>query len=354
MPITSKYYGRTADGREVYAYTLENAAGMRAEVIEYGCTLTQLWVRDKAGALRDVVLGYRTLEEYEAGDASIGAFVGRVANRIENARFAVGGQTYHLVPNDGPNHLHGALGRVVFKGRIVREGEGEDAGEALALFYHSPEGEDGFPGNLDVTVTYTLTEAGALVMDYRAETDAPTIVNFTNHSYFNLDGYDSRSVLEQTLRIDAAAFCEGNEQTCPTGRILPVEGTVFDFRTAKPIGADFARGDVQLAMAHGYDHNFVLDKRPGMLELACEAHSNVSGITLCAYTTQPGMQLYTGNYLDGAGTGKDGRPFQNHQAFCLETQHFPCTPSHPEFPSIELLPGEEYHETTAYAFSAQG
>ncbi len=353
MSITSQYYGRTQDGREVYSYTLTNSAGMRAEILEYGCVVRCLWVPDRSGVLRDVVLGYATLEEYEQGGATMGAFVGRCANRIENARFTVDGKTFQLEANDGPNHLHGTLERCVFKGHVVEEGEGENATQRLVLKTVSPEGEDGFPGNLEVTVTYTLTESNALVMDYTAVTDAPTIVNFTNHSYFNLDGQDSASALEQTLRIDAQEFCEGNEQICPTGRILPVEGTVFDFRQAKPIGRDFACGDGQLAMAGGYDHNFVLDKNGGMLELAAEAHSERSGITMRAYTTQPGMQLYTGNFLAGAGVGKNGRPFEPHQAFCLETQHYPCTPSHPEFPSVELWPKEEYHQTTAYSFSRE-
>ena len=343
MSITSAYYGRTQDGREVYQYTLENTQGMRVQVIEYGCTVTNLLVKDKTGAVRDVVLGYNTLEDYENGTASHGAFVGRYANRIENAMFTVGEKTYTLAANNGKNHLHGVLAKSVFKGKIEAD--------KLVLQYHSPDGEEGFPGNLDVTVTYSLTESGAFVLDYTATTDAATILNFTNHSYFNLEGQESASALCHTLQIDAKEFTEGNAETCPTGRILPVAGTPFDFRTAKPIGRDMDANDEQLEMANGYDHNFILDKEAGELAKVAVAHSDVSGITMETYTTQPGMQLYTGNFL-GTETvpGKNGVPFVKHQGFCLETQHYPCTPSHAEFPSVTLLPEDEYHETTIYKF----
>ena len=350
MSITGNYYARTSDGKEVYSYTLENAAGMRAVIIEYGCAVTELCVPDKNGALRDVVLGYRTLEEYEQGDAGMGAFIGRYANRIENACFTVDGKTYALEANNGPNHLHGVLGHRVFQGRILKEGHGEDEQQRLELKYKSPNGEDGFPGNLEVTVTYTLTDSGSLVMDYIASTDAPTIVNFTNHSYFNLDGQDGGTVHDHIVHIDACQFCEGNEQTCPTGRLLDVEGTPFDFRGERALREGLESDDAQIVMARGYDHNFVLDKSNGMLELAATVYSEVSGIEMKVYTTQPGMQVYTANSLGGSGVGKNGKPFVDHQAVCFETQHFPCTPSHPEFPPVELRPHEEYHQTTAYAF----
>ena len=346
MSITSAYYGRTQNGEEVYQYTLQNASGMRVQVIEYGCAITHIWVRDNAGEMRDVVLGYDTFEGYENGSASHGAFVGRYANRIENSVFTIDGKTYDLAPNDGKNHLHGVLARSVFKGRIEAD--------KLVLEYHSPNGEEGFPGNLEVAVTYSLTDSGAFVLDYIATTDAKTILNFTNHSYFNLDGQESACALAQTLQINANVFTEGNAETCPTGRILPVAGTPFDFTTAKPIGSEINADNAQLKMANGYDHNFVLDKEPGALEKVAVAHSNVTGITMETYTTQPGMQLYTGNFL-GAQTvpGKNGRAFVKNQGFCLETQHYPCTPSHPEFPSVTLMPEDEYHETTIYKFFAE-
>ncbi|MEG1322613.1 MAG: aldose epimerase family protein [Ruthenibacterium sp.] len=343
MAITSAYYGRTADGREVYQHTLCNDAGLRVCIIEYGCIITHIFVTDLQGEERDVVLGYNSLEDYEHGTASLGAFVGRVANRIEDAKFAVGGKTYTLTPNDGKNHLHGVLQNKVFESKI------ED--DKLVLFYRSPNGEEDFPGNLDVTVTYSLTESGALVLDYVANTDAATIVNFTNHSYFNLEGAASGSIAAQTLQIAASTFTESNSENCPTGRILPVAGTPLDFTTPQLIGLGLASDNAQIQMAGGYDHNFVLDKEPGRLARVAVAHADKTGITMETYTTQPGLQLYTANFLQNdTRAGKTGGIYGQHQAFCLETQHFPCAPSHPEFPSIVLLPEDEYHETTIYKF----
>lgn len=346
MSITSKYYGRTSTGEEIYQYTLENASGMRAEIIEYGCAVTNLWVRDNTGELRDVVLGYNTLEDYENGTSSIGAFIGRYANRIERSQFTLDGKTYYLEPNDGPNHLHGTFQRMAYKGSIV---DG-----SLLLKATSPDGDDGFPGNMDITVKYTLTEKNALVMEYTATTDAPTLVNLTNHSYFNLEGHASGSMLDCTLRLNASTFTEGNAETCPTGRILPVAGTPMDFTAAKPVGRDIRADYAQLKLCQGYDHNFILDKAPGALGLAAVAHSDRTGITMTAYTTQPAMQLYTGNFLpEDTRPGKSGGIYAQYQGFCLETQHYPCTPSHPEFPSVTLRPGEIYHETTSYQFTVE-
>ena len=346
MSITSTFFGRTQSGRDVYLYTLENKNGMRVEVIEYGCAVKSIIVPDRTRGARDVVLGYATLEDYELATASVGAFVGRVANRIENAVFTVEGKTYHLAQNNGKNHLHGVLNKTVFHASV------ED--DRLALRYTSPDGEEGFPGTVEICVTYTLTDENALVMDYTATTDETTILNFTNHSYFNLVGAESGSIEEQTLMIRAKEFCEGNEETCPTGRILPVAGTPFDFTKEKPIGRDLFSDDPQLRMAHGYDHNFVLDKDYGELALVATAYSARTGIVMDTYTTQPGMQLYTANFLgNDTQPGKTGAMHANYQAFCLETQHYPCTPSHPEFPSIEVHPDEEYHETTIYKFSVR-
>lgn len=346
MSIQSKYYGRTQDGRDVYRYILENASGMRVTVLEYGCTIERIEVRDNSGELRDVVLGYNTLEDYEQGTCYLGAFVGRCANRIEGARFTLDGKTFYLEANDGKNHLHGSFSRQVYQGSIV---DG-----SLVLKGTSPAGDDGFPGNVEITVTYTLTDDGALVMDYKAETDAPTLVNLTNHSYFNLEGQSSGSVLEQTLWLNASMFTEGNAETCPTGRILPVAGTPMDFTTAKPIGQDIHADYDQLKMCRGYDHNFVLDKAPGEPALVARARSEKTGITMEVTTTQPGVQLYTGNFLaDDVRPGKMGGVYGQYQGFCLETQHYPCAPSHPEFPSVELRPGETYHETTTYQFRTE-
>lgn len=342
MAITANFYGRTAAGEDVYEYTMTNTNGMRVHVLEYGCAIARVLVPDKSGALRDVVLGYDTLEQYEAGTSSFGAFVGRYANRLENAEFTLDGKTYSLTANDGKNHLHGTYGKRVFRGEIK--------GDRLELKLHSPDGEEGFPGALDICVAYTLTEANALVLEYNAVCDAHTILNFTNHSYFNLNGHDSGSIEAHTLQINAESFTEGNAETCPTGRILPVEDTVMDFRTAKPIGKDLYAQDAQIQMAHGYDHNFVLDKPLGALARVATAASAESGITMETYTTQPGMQLYTGNFLTAELPGKGGAQYAPYGAFCLETQHYPCTPSHAGFPSVELSPDEEYNETTIYKF----
>ena len=353
MSVTSEYFGRTSRGQDVYCYTLKNEAGMRVRVIEYGCAVTNLFVPDKTGELRDVVLGYETLAGYEAGTASLGALVGRHANRIENASFVLNGKKYMLEANNGPNHLHGCFGHKVFKGHVETQ---EDGAQRLILKANSPDGEDGFPGNMEVTVTYTLTDDNALVMDYTATTDETTLVNLTNHSYFNLEGYASGSVLNQQLTIDADSFLEANEQTCPTGRILGVEDTPFDFRAGKLIGAGLQEEDDggQLAMAHGYDHCFVLNKAPGQLALVAKAYSYKTGIYMQVFTTQPGMQLYTANFLSQDGVpGKTGGPHADMQAFCLETQHYPCAPSHPNFPSVTLQPDEEYHETTIYQFGVE-
>lgn len=346
MSITSTYYGRTQSGEDVYQYTLENENGLRVMVIEYGCVVTNLFVPDRTGTLRDVVLGYNCLEHYEQGTCFFGAFVGRYANRIENSAFTLDGRTYTLEPNDGRNHLHGTFAHRVFKGSV------EDG--RLVLRLHSPDGEEGYPGALEVTVTYDLTDENAFVLDYTASATAPTIVNFTNHSYFNLNGQDAPTARDNLLQLAASHFTEGNAETLPTGRILPVAGTAMDFTAEKPIGRDMAADEEQLHLAHGYDHNFVLDKVPGQLARAGAARSERTGIAMELFTTQPGVQLYTGNFLSACAVpGKGGVVYQDGQGFCLETQHYPCTPSHPEFPSVVLRPEDELHETTVYRFSVK-
>ena len=345
--IRSQPFGVTKAGDKVTEYILSNPGGLTVSVLNYGCVVRSIVVPAKCGPV-DVVLGHDTMADYEddftsSGSTCCGAFVGRYANRIEKSRFTLDGKTYELEPNNGPNHLHGTFAKKVYKGSIV---DG-----SLVLRAVSPDGEDGFPGNLELTVRYTLTDENALVLDYTATTDAPTIINLTNHSYFNLEGQSSGSMLEQTLCLNASTFTEGNAETCPTGRILPVAGTPMDFTRAKPIGRDIQAEYSQLQMCGGYDHNFILDKEPGMLALAAVARSEKTGITMETYTTQPGVQLYTSNSLQNdTRPGKTGGIYGRYQGFCLETQHYPCTPSHPEFPSVELRPGEEYHETTIYKF----
>lgn len=339
--ITAQYYGRTQNGDEVYAYTLTNANGMSVKVIELGCKITSICV-PLASGLRDVVLGYQNIEAYEADTASgMGSLIGRYANRIENAHFSIDTRQYYLSKNSGENHLHGTLAGKVFKGEIHSN--------ELRFAYISPDGEDGFPGELDITISYTLTEQNALVLDYKAISDKPTIINLTNHSYFNLES--EHSALDTTLRLNSRHFTEIDAQTCCTGRILSVSGTPMDFTVAKPISQDLHAQYNQLLMAKGYDHNFILDKDPGELCLAAECSSADKAVSMQLYTTQPALQLYTANFLDTAPTiGKGGIAYVPYSAFCLETQHYPCTPSHPEFPSVELRPNEEYHETTIFKF----
>ena len=346
MGITSSYFDRTKDGEDVYEYVLKNAHGMCVHVLEYACTITELWVPDKAGALQDVVLGFPKVADYEVSLTGAGMFVGRYANRIEGARFTLNDKTYHLEPNDGENHLHGTWMRRVFKGSVE--------GDSLLLRLHSPDGEEGYPGTMDVTVTYTLTDENALVIDYTATTDKTTILNLTNHSYFNLSGRGSDSMLDQTLHLYASRFTEANEQTCPTGHILDVAGTPMDFTQPKRIGQDIDAPYDQLRHAGGYDHNYIPDKEPGQLARIAGAYSAHTGIVLEAYSTQPGVQFYTGNYLGQEPMpDKTGVPLKRRQGFCLETQHYPCTPSPPEFPSVTLTPEGEFHETTIYKFSVK-
>ena len=330
MSITSHYYGRTQNGEEIYQYILENAAGMRVAVIEYGCVITNIWVKDNTGELRDVALGYSKLEDYELGGV-FGAFIGRYANRIEKSRFTLDGKTYELEPNNGPNHLHGTFAKKVYKGSIV---DG-----SLVLRAVSPDGEDGFPGNLELTVRYTLTDENALVLDYTATTDAPTIINLTNHSYFNLEGQSSGSMLEQTLCLNASTFTEGNAETCPTGRILPVAGTPMDFTRAKPIGRDIQAEYSQLQMCGGYDHNFILDKEPGMLALAAVARSEKTGITMETYTTQPGVSCTRATHCKTIrGPVRRAVYMAGIRAFAWRPSIIPVRPRTPNFPLWSCAP----------------
>lgn len=341
----SKPFGVTKSGEKVNEYIISNPGGLEVHVLNYGCVIKNILVPTKKGPV-DVVIGHDTLADYEndfnsQSSTCCGAFVGRYANRIENAVFSVGGRAYHLEANNGKNHLHGTFPRKIY--------EVKSFGDTLLLEAESPDGEDGFPGNLKISVRYILTEDNTLRMDYRVSSDADTVLNLTNHTYFNLDG--EGDVLNQKLKLYASRYLEGNNETCPTGRILPVAGTPMDFTRAKPIGRDIQAEYSQLQMCGGYDHNFILDKEPGMLALAAVARSEKTGITMETYTTQPGVQLYTSNSLQNdTRPGKTGGIYGRYQGFCLETQHYPCTPSHPEFPSVELRPGEEYHETTIYKF----
>lgn len=340
--ILEEPFGVTKAGEPVTRWTLRNNAGMCVCVLSYACAVQSIVVPDGNDALVDVALGYDDLAGYEAGSCYFGAFVGRYANRIRGASFELNGTRYTLEKNDGNNHLHGVYCRQVFDGSVEND--------TLVFRRVSPDGEEGYPGTLRFEVRYTLREDNALVIDYRAETDADTVVNFTNHTYFNLNG--AGDILNHRLTLAASRFTEGDAETLPTGNILPVDGTPMDFRGGKVIGEGIASDYGQVALCRGYDHNFILDTDGILMRQFAEAEGDVSGIRLKAYTTQPAVQLYTGNYVDddAAPHGKDGVRYPRYAGFCLETQHYPCSPNFPQFPSTVLRPGEQYQHKTVYRF----
>ena len=343
----SKPFGVTKNGDKVDEYIISNPGGLEVSVLNYGCVIKNLFVPTKTGPV-DVVVGHDTLADYEAdfnssGSTCCGAFVGRYANRIENAEFSLSGKTYKLEANNGKNHLHGTFPRKIYDVKMF--------GDTLLMETESPAGEDGFPGNLKVSVRYILTPDNTLRMDYRVSTDEDTIINLTNHTYFNLDG--GGNVLGQKLRIYASNYLEGNNETCPTGKILPVDGTPMDFRTGKPLGRDLDTGFYQTTMAGGgFDHCYVLDRPRGASQSLCAwASSDKTGISMKMYTTQPGIQLYTGNFLQNCPSpGKGGVPLEKYGGFALETQRFPCSPSHPEFPTTVLRAGKVFRANTTLRF----
>lgn len=338
--ITSRPFGITAAGEAVTLYTMKNSKGMSVGVLDYGCTVQSILVKSSGGEALDVVLGYDDAAGYENGSSFFGTFVGRYANRIKGSAFDLGGKHYEIPANEGKNHLHGVLTKTVFEAS-------EDNG-SLVLKYLSPDREEGFPGNLDITVKYSLTEENELVMEYTAVTDADTVVNFTNHSYFNLNGCNGGDILGHTLTLEADQFTEGGPETIPTGRILPVRGTPMDFTAGKTVGQDIRADFEQLRLCRGYDHNFILRGEDGKMKCCAVLKGEKSGITMECSTTQPAVQLYTGNFVDD--TGKGGVKYGQYSALCLETQHYPCSPNFLEFPSTVLRPGEVYHQTTVYKF----
>ena len=342
-------FGKTDDGQQTYLFTLTNKNGMEAAITNYGGTVVTLKVPDRNGKLDDVVLGYDKLEDYEAGKAYFGAIVGRYANRIAHAKFTLDGITYTLPKNDGDNHLHGVFNKRVWNAKDVSS----SAGQAVELSYLSKDGEDGFPGNLSVKVVYTLTDQNELKIDYSATTDKDTVLNLTNHCYFNLAGQGNGDILQTQLMIRADRFTPVDATLIPTGELRSVKGTPFDFLTSTVIGARIDQDDQQLKLGHGYDHNWVLNNATaGSLFAAAQAYEPHSGRVLEVSTTEPGLQLYTGNFLDGI-RGKGGKVYNRRYAFCLETQHFPDSPNHPQFPSTVLKPGQHFESTTVYKFSSK-
>jgi len=342
-------FGKTEDGEPVDLYILTNKNGMEAAITNYGGTVVSLIVPDRNGKREDVVLGYDNLAGYTTGKAYIGATVGRYANRIAHATFTLDGTTYTLAKNDGDNHLHGGFNKRIWTAKDVSG----SAGQALELSYLSKDGEEGFPGNLPIKVVYTLTDQNELKIDYSATTDKDTVLNLTNHAYFNLAGQGNGDILQQQIMIKADRFTSIDATSIPTGELRSVKGTPFDFTNSTAIGARIDQNDQQLKLGRGYDHNWVLNNgTPGSLFLAAQAYDQHSGRVLEVLTTEPGIQLYTGNFLDGIH-GKDDKVYKRRYAFCLETQHFPDSPNHPNFPSAELKPGQHFQSTTVYKFSTK-
>ncbi|MDP2469282.1 MAG: aldose epimerase family protein [Candidatus Palauibacterales bacterium] len=349
-----KHFGTTPDGETVDLFTLRSASGVELDVATYGGIVTRLLAPDRDGGLVDIVLGHERLDSYLAGTPYFGAIVGRYGNRIANGRFTLDGTEYALAVNNGPNHLHGGI-----RGfdKVVWDAEpyANEAETGVVLRHVSADGEEGYPGELSAKVTYALTAAGELRIEYEATTDAPTIVNLTHHGYWNLAGHDSGDILGHELEIRASRFTPVDETLIPTGELRPVEGTPFDFRQPTPIGARIDADDEQIAFGGGYDHNFVLDgwENDGELRSAAVLHDPVSGRSMEVLTTEPGLQFYSGNFLDGSDVGKGGVVYERRSGLCLETQHFPDSPNQPAFPTTILRPGEIYRSTTVYRFSAE-
>ncbi len=351
--ITQQPFGSTREGVPVELFTLTNAHGLTTTITNYGGKVVTLFAPDRAGVLADVVLGFDDLAGYLAPNPFFGTLVGRYANRIRGARFTLNGIVHHLTPSEGGNSLHG--GAVGFDKVIWDAHASEGAnGPQLALTYRSRDGEEGYPGTLDVTVTYTLTNDDALDIRYDAVTDKDTVVNLTNHSYFNLAGAGAGTILDHVLRINAAAFTPTDAGQIPTGEIRPVDGTPMDFREPTRIGARIARDDAQLHHGGGYDHNWVLNGDAEETAPAVELYEPGSGRVLTVVTTAPGVQCYTGNKLGrNVVVGKGGATYGQHAGICLETQHFPDAPNQPHFPSPVVRAGEHYRQRTIFRFSTR-
>ena len=332
------------DGTAVEAYTLTNEQGVLAKIITYGATLTEMQVPDRNGILGDVALGFDQLDPYLTRKGYFGATVGRVANRIAHGKFVLDGRTYSLATNNGPNHLHGGIlgfSWLVWRAEVLAGLEGP----SVAFHLASPDGNEGYPGALEVTVTYTLTNGGELRLDYRATTSEPTPINLTNHSYWNLAG--SGTILEHEVTLNADRYTPADDTSIPTGIIAPVAGSPMDFTRPLPIGRNIG----QLTNTpQGYDHNWVINGPGDALTWAAKVTEPKTGRTMEVLTDQPGVQFYTGNYLNGAATGKGGTVYARHTGFCLETQHFPDSVNHPNFPSTILRPGEVFRSTTIHRF----
>lgn len=361
--VEADAWGVTPEGDSITLYTLRNAHGMTVRVADWGGIVTQVLVPDRHGNVADVVLGHDSLAAYVAGTPYFGAIVGRYANRIAGGRFSLDGKSFELATNNGPNHLHGGargFDRRPWDAFVVQSGPVPGSGfdvpgagrSTVVLSRTSEDGEEGYPGRLDVEVSVTLTNGNELRFEYEATTDAPTIVNLTHHGYWNLAGHDAGDVLDHELEIRASRFTPVDAGLIPTGELRPVEGTPFDFRAPAAIGARIGEDDEQLRRGGGYDHNFALDDwtGDGTLRLAARLRDPGSGRVMEVRSTEPGLQFYSGNFLDGSDVGRGGAVYAKRTGLCLETQHFPDSPNHPEFPSTVLRPGETYRSTTVYRF----
>ena len=348
--ITKSTFGKLPDGREVEKYALKNTAGMEVDVITYGGIITRWTAPDKNGVYEDIVLGFGNLEPYLNGNPYFGALIGRYGNRIAKGKFSLDGKTYTLVTNDGDNHLHGGnkgFDKVLWNAK----GESTDDGAILELTYISADGEEGYPGKLDVKVTYILTGDNELDVHYEAETDKPTVVNLTQHSYFNLSGNFSENILDHELYLNSDTYLPVDAGLIPTGELRSVTGTPFDFNNPKTIGQEIDVQNEQLKRGKGYDHCWVLNESEDNFGLAASAYHPDSGRVLEVYTNEPGIQFYCGNFLDGTLPAKNGGTYGHRSGFCLETQHYPDSPNQEKFPSTRLGPGQKYASRTLFKLS---
>ena len=351
MNISKNLFGKTPDGQEVNIFALINKNGMKAMVLNYGGMITQLWTPDRNGKYQDIILGYDNISGVLADKYYFGVVVGRYANRIAGGTFTLDDKLYRLARNDGDNHLHGGIkgfDKVVYKAEIIAG----KTGPSLKLTYLSKDGEEGYPGNLNVSVYYTMAETNELSIEYIATTDKRTVINLTNHMYFNLTADYERDILQHELQINADRFTPIDITSIPTGELLPVKGTPLDFTKPSPIGVRIDKDYKQLKYARGYDHNFVLNKTD-IFSPAAKVYEPTSGRILEVLTTEPGIQFYNGNFLDGTGTVKNGKIVKYRSGLCLEPQHFPDSPNKPDFPSTVLDPGQTYYSKTEYKFSIQ-
>ncbi len=348
MGISQRPFGHV-DGKPITAFTFENAHGASVEIINFGGIITKIRVPDQQGTLADVTLGYDTLDEYVVGTRHFGSLVGRHANRIEDAQFTLNDVTYHLAKNNGRNHLHGGnkgFGKVIWEPTILSDTQ-------LQLTYRSQDGEENYPGTLDVTVIYSFDDASKLRIEYKAVTDKDTVVNLTNHAYFNLSGHDHGDIRHHLLQIHAERYTAVSDECLPTGEVRSVKGTPMDFTEPKPIGQDIESNHEQIQNGKGFDHNWILDSGGKELALAAQAWDPDSGRTMKVFTTKPGIQFYAGNMLTDEDTGKGGAKYPPRSGFCLETQYFPNAMKHTHFPSPILRAGETYHHITEYEFGVE-